>query len=423
MLNRTLQPEIQPIASFALATPQKHTLKNGIPLKIFTDTNLNLLHLIIRVECGSLHETQKKIASVTYRMLKECHPTMNETETDDFFDFYGSSFNVSVGMMYASIEIVVPRQNCQKVFPVIMEILMTPQFKEENLTLFKEKSIQNLEYDARKTSFRNTQMMFFSMLGKDFACGKVLESSDYEIITTQQLQSYYDSTFCAENTRIYIAGNVTDDLAHYFETQFEQIPNKKAIAQIPSMFTHFVPEKIEEHWENAQQTSLSLCKPLFSIHHADGLSFYFMNTLFSNYFGSRLMQNLREKNGYTYSISGNNYFMGDSSIYCIECEVNNEIVNEAISACFDEMKKMIEEEVTDDELETVRNYLYGENLRSIDGVIAYKKKVMSWDDFKLEEQRYYDTLDVIKNIQAAEIRELADKYLQSDSFSIISIGK
>lgn len=423
MLNRTIPPYIQPFTDYTLSVPECYHTTNGIPCKVFVDNNLDLIHFIIRIHGGTLFEPQKKIASTTYQLLKESHPRMNENETDAFLDFYGSTFNISIGMSFISIELVIPQANCQTVLNEVLEILTNPTFKEENLARFKEKSIKNLEYNSMKTDFRNTQLMFHSMLGEDFVCGKILEASDYNNITTNQLHSYYKKTFCAENLRLYLAGNLSDHLTQQILNSFACIPQGGKCTPLKPLFTHFQPQRIEEHWPHAQQTSLSLCKPLFSFKHPDYLPFYFLNTLFCNYFGSRLMKNLREKNSYTYGISGNNYNMGDSSLFCIESDVNNENIDDAIEACFEEMQRLREEEISDEEMETVRNYLYGENLRSVDGTIAYEKKYMQWEDFEMNGQRYYDTMETIRNIQATTIKKLANNYLQSDSFMIITVGK
>lgn len=423
MPNRTIPPHIHTFTNYTLAVPQSYRTVHGIPCKVFVDNNLNLIHFIIRIQGGTLFEKQKKIAATTYQLLKESHPLMNENETDAFMDFYGSTFNISVGMTFISIELVIPQKNCLIVLPEILEILANPTFKEENLVRFKEKSIKNLEYNSMKTDFRNTQLMFHSMLGDGFACGKILEPSDYDKITIEQLHAYYKETFCAENLRLYLAGNLPDDLIQQILKSFERIPAGKACPPLKPLFVHFQPQRIEEHWPHAQQTSLSLCKPLFSCKHPDALPFYFLNTLLCNYFGSRLMKNLREKNSYTYGISGNNYNMGDSSLFCIESDINNENVEKAIAACFTEMQKIREENISDEEMEIVRNYLYGENLRSVDGTIAYEKKYMQWEDFGMDMQRYYHTMETIRNIQASTIKDLANNYLQSDGFTIITVGK
>lgn len=422
MLDRTVPPHIQPFTLFNPTLPTGYTLSNGIPVKIFHDSKLELLHLAFRLNAGSIYEEKKRVSIITYTLLRECHPTMNAGEFDDFLDFYGCTLNILCSAMGVNIEVVIPKKNYKIVVPTLLEILKNPIFKEDTLTKVKEKSLKDLAYNKMQCSYRNAQLLNHSLINPKLVYAKILEPNDIERITVNDLHDFHQKTCCATNMRIYLAGDIDSEIEQWSNAQFEQLQRGTAMPIIDEIVVQNKPQRISEPWESAQQTSFSLSKPLFSIHHEDMHPFSFLCTLFCNYFGSRLMQNLREKNGYTYGVSGNVLYLGDSSYYSITSEINNNSVEQVIDACRYEMRRMREELVPEEEMTIVRNYMNGRLLRQVDGVTSLLRLYYFWEDFGFDHQYYYDAVDSINNISSKELQRLAERYLQEDSFTIITVG-
>ena len=87
-----------------------------------------------------------------------------------------------------------------------------------------------------------------------------------------------------------------------------------------------------------------------------------------------------------------------------------------------EIEKLQQELVSEEELNLVRNYLLGQTLKSADGPYALMELFLSVENQDLDLDFFNDFIHKIKSIQAEELRELAKKYLDWDSFSIVSAG-
>ena len=165
-----------------------------------------------------------------------------------------------------------------------------------------------------------------------------------------------------------------------------------------------------------------LCRPSLPYLDEDTHKYRFLTTLFCNYFGSRLMQNLRETNGCTYGVSGSTLYYSAGSLFSIESEVNNDKVGVALDECFKEMRRICDEPVGDEELELVRNYLVGNSLRSIDGTVAYMQTYMPWDDFGCDSTRFSDFLQEIRQITATDVQNLAQRLFRPEDYTVITVG-
>ena len=82
------------------------------------------------------------------------------------------------------------------------------------------------------------------------------------------------------------------------------------------------------------------------------------------------MSNIREEKGYTYGIGSFNVSLPQRSYWSITTEVNNEYTEATIEEIFKEIHKLRTETVPAEELNLVKNYLYGDLLRELDGVFA-----------------------------------------------------
>ncbi len=422
MIDRSVQPPVNGFEGFSLNAPRHFRLSNGIPVYFFHNPQLDLIHISVRIKAGTLYEPAKRIASFCYELMRESHPTLSSAELDDFFDFYGCSVSVSVSIGCVKFNIQVPKKNCQKIVPVFCELLRNPRFLPENLERFREKSIKDFEYYAQKTDFRASQLMFNAYFGKDFTFGKILQHSDIENITIEQISQYQQRSCCAENITLFLTGSLDDDALAFVENEFSTLASGTPMPKLPCADRHFEPKRISEQWENAQQTSLVLCRPAVHFTDAENSAYRFLMTLYSNYFGSRLMQNLRESNGYTYGVSGSTLYYESGSLFMVETDVNNDKTEPALQACFDEMRRLNDELVSDEEMEIVRNYLLGSALRTIDGTVSYMQAYAVWNDFDCDESRFANYLDVVRTITPEQLQAMSRRLLRPEDYTVISVG-
>src|SRR5204862_5287193 len=106
---------------------------------------------------------------------------------------------------------------------------------------------------------------------------------------------------------------------------------------------------------DAVQSNLKIGHIGIARNNPDFLAVTVMNTILGGYFGSRINYNLREKHGYTYGARSGfspRMFAGDFSV---DADVRNEVTDSAVALVAEDLKRIVSEEVTDDELQTVKN--------------------------------------------------------------------
>ena len=136
-----------------------------------------------------------------------------------------------------------------------------------------------------------------------------------------------------------------------------------------------------------------------------------MNMILGGYFGSRLMQNIREDKGYTYGISSRNAAMKNGSYFVIGTDVKKEIYQDAVSEIYKEIEKLKNEPVSEEELENVKNYMSGNFLGSLSTAFAVMDKMQDIHLYNLDENYYNDYITKLRKVTIEDVQKVAQTYL------------
>jgi predicted Zn-dependent peptidase len=100
----------------------------------------------------------------------------------------------------------------------------------------------------------------------------------------------------------------------------------------------------------------------------------------------------------------------------VSTEAGRDVCEATITEVYKEMDILRNEPVDDEELLLVRNYMMGSILGDLDGpfhiISRWKNIVLNG----LDESYFYNQINTIKNVSAAELQELANKYLVGENF-------
>ena len=174
--------------------------------------------------------------------------------------------------------------------------------------------------------------------------------------------------------------------------------------------------------KDAVQSSIRMGGPTIPMGHPDYQKLLVANEIIGGYFGSRLMKNIREKKGYTYGIYSYMGRMRFGSYFAIASDVKKEFRRDAIQEIIHELNTIIENSVSDKELDTVRNYMLGEFISGINTPFALMSKFKTLLLNKIGGDYYSQLYDTINGIGPRDVQEMASKYFQPDSMVKVVVG-
>lgn len=423
-VNRAIPPKIEPIEAFSLMKPRRTELSNGISAFTFDNPNLDLIHILLQVRTGSLYQPQKHVCNFAYSLLRESSPTLSHEKMSEKIDYYGVNFSVNVGLENVQILMSVPKNNLVHILPDIANFTITPKYQQTNLQLMQEKEVKNLEYNELKTDYCAWRLMWREMLGDTFPTVSSFSSRNTILaLTTKHLEAFHRESFCAERVTLFVTGNLDAETEAFIHRTWEAIPHGTPAPILPTIpIRQAIETPVFQPMEDCMQSSIVLCCLSMGFNDKERTSFSVLNTLTGGYFSSRLMQNLRERQGLTYGISSSSTFFGNQSIFAISSDVNADQTHRAVDSCFAELQRLQEELVSDEELSMAKNYMAGIQLRAADTTVNTMQKFAYWHRFGLDETEMHRYLSEIKTVTPEQIILLAKKHFSYNKFTQIVVG-
>ena len=424
-MDRTIQPEIQPLKNFHIQTPVRTTLPNGIPLTVINAGEQEVVRMDVLFSGGRWQQSQKLQALFTNRMLREGTTKYTAATIAEKLDYYGSWLELSSSSEYAYITVYSLNKYLAKTLEVVESMIKEPLFPQKELQTIMDTNIQQYLVNTSKVDFLAHRSLLKSLYGEQHPCGKIVMEEDYHTITPEVLREFYERHYHSGNCSIFLSGKVTDDIISRV-TDIFGIPFGQYQLQMPKSSFPFaaIPEKrIFTEREDAMQSAVKMGCTTITREHPDYPKLRVLMTLFGGYFGSRLMSNIREDKGYTYGISAGVVFYPDSGLLIVSTETDNEYVEPLIQEVYHEIDRLHLDPVSAEELRIVRNYMLGEMCRSYESPFSLSDAWIFIATSGLKDDYFARSLQAVNEITPAEIQDLAQRYLCKETLKEVIAGK
>ena len=137
---------------------------------------------------------------------------------------------------------------------------------------------------------------------------------------------------------------------------------------------------------------------------------------------SRLFNEIREKQGFAYSVYSHHIPLKESAAFSAEMQVRNEVLAPALTSMLGQLTTMAKEPVTSAELSNVKNYLSGAfvlRLQTQDGLASQLTTVKTMG-LPVDYLEKYTTR--IRSVEPDQILSAAKKIIAPDQSSIVVVG-
>lgn len=419
-MNRKTPPPIKDAIEFNLQLKpyEQYTLDNGVPVYVINAGAQEVLQIEMVFYAGSFYEQQRGIASATNFLLKNGTSRRSAFQLNEDFEYYGAYCTRACYSETAVLSLHTLTRHLDKLLPVMQDMLTDATFPEEELEIYKQNSKQRLIVNLQKCEFVAGRLIDSYLYGKEHPYGSYSLPEDLDKLTTEELKKFYQQYYLNGTCAIFVAGNIPSGLRASLNEFFGKLTIAKPDFSIPDIKASPATERKYriQNDPNAVQGAIRIAQNFPNRHHPDFKKVIILNSVFGGFFGSRLMSNIREEKGYTYGIYSYLQNHIQQSGWLISTEAGKDVCEATIEEVYKEMKKLREEEIGEEELLLVRNYMIGQILGDLDGpfhIIAKWKNIILNN---LDDKYFYESVEEIKKISAKELQELANKYLLPERF-------
>lgn len=420
MMNRTSAPEITNTSELPLELKNCRTLTldNGAEVYLMEGGSQEVLSLDWIFDAGNCFEQKNLVSAATNFLLRCGTKELNAFEINETFENYGAFLKLDNRSETASLSLHSLTKHLPELLPTVQKIIYESVFPQTELDIYRQNALQQLRINLKKSDFVATRLIDACIFGKEHPYGRYSTEEDYNAITREDCLAHYDKYYKNGSFKIFAAGILPANIDALLNTYFGQHPftvNKPA----PEIYTlrPGAEKKLRiMNDETSVQGSIRLARPFTNRHDPDFAGIMVLNNIWGGYFGSRLMSNIREDKGYTYGIYSYIENQIKQSAWVVSTDAGRDVCEAAITEIYKEMDLLKEELVDDEELLLVKNYMAGQLLSDLDGPFHLIGRWKTYILNGLGQDYFNNYVQVLKTITPGELRELARKYFNKETF-------
>ncbi len=420
----------QPI-QFNPPVPEVRKLSNGMTLYLIEDHELPVFDINGLVKTGTIYDPQDKIglASIFASVMRSGGTVSREPDVlNEELESMAAAVEVGMSPEYGSVSLSTMAEDIEKGLEIFADVLRNPAFRQDKLDLRKQQAIEAIRRrndNPIQLAWRNFSSILY---GKDHPFGWYSEIDTVESITVEDLKAFHSKYYHPNNIMLSITGDFdTEQLINQLESVFAGwIMNDIDFPEIPAVEISY-RASVNHIQKELPQTTMLIGH--LGIKRTPDFPDYFALTVMNDILGeggftSRLMKQVREKHGLAYmvgSLMPTNLYTNPGEWFAY-CGSSSEKTAQAISLIIDIIREIREEPVSEEELQLTKDSLINSFVFGFESSsqIAFQQMMLAYREFDPEFLVTYT--DNITKVSAEDVQAAAEKYLQPDGLTIVTVG-
>jgi zinc protease len=425
-LNRHTPPQAGPLTALRLPPYESHRLSNGLAVYLLPYGKTEVVELQWIFRAGKNYQSLSGLGNYTLRNMQEGTAAYTGLELAQQLDQYGAWLSHYTGEEISTLSLATVTKQLTHTLPILKEVLLHPQFPEQEFDRMKTRSLQNLEVKSQKTTYQARRKFGHLLFGAEHPYGRHFGREEVAALQLRDLVDFHQAYLYPGNSMLAVTGKFDRDvLLERLEEEFGSLSMQSA-PELKSMATKELQTDIQRlHlFREGPQSTIRVGHLGIPREHEDFDGMRVVTTLLGGFFGSRLMKKIRVEKGYTYGIYASWAGMKHQGYLVAQTDVANQYVEPTLAAIRDEMEKLRQEPPSQEELQLVKNYLIGQSINQretpfqMGEILRYS--LGSGTSFEELDRRFA----VIQEITPEQIRELAHRWFQpQDMLEVVCGGE
>ncbi len=398
-----------------------HQIENGVKIYVLNSDEFEVLRLSFVFNAGTVMQHKPFVASATANLLSEGSSKLSAQQIAEGLDFYGSYYDVNIDRDYTYISFCSLTKFVKPTLDMAAKIILDPTFAQSEVETYCAKRKQRLEVERRRVETRAREEFAISLFGDKHPYGISSPTAAYDDITREDIVEFHRRHYTADNCFIVCSGRVTEQELEQIKALAAAMPRHKA-PSAPHFPALVQRKEFRAEQQGAVQSSIRIGRELFERSHPDFIGMQVVATILGGYFGSRLMQSLREERGYTYGVVSALVNFAHSGYIAIATQVGCEVADDALQVIYTEIERLRTELISDDELTMVKHIMAGEMMRILDGPFGVADVTIENILCSTDNSALAKNLERIESITAQEVMRLSQKYLRREDLVTTVVG-
>jgi len=416
-------------AQFKLPKYDVVTLDNGLTVYLMEKKDVPIISVSAVFDAGAIKDGEiKGLSSFTAEALKFGTKSYTKNQIDSIFNFYGSSLNTYSRLDFAGIYTQFMKDDIDKLFPVLKDVITNPTFPDEEINKRKQRWAAELE-QAKESPRQVIGAYYNKFLFNDSPYGNPVNGTQKSIekIDRIAVSDFYLKNIRPENCAVAVVGDFDADkmkeqLVNYFagwnsttprlinDTRENEKPLKESAVYLINK-------------DNAKETTFMIGGFGVPMSNQDQIQIDVINTILGGRFTSWLNDELRVNAGYTYGARSRFASYKTAGTFYISTFTATKNTEPAIDLAIKTYNRLFEKGIDEATLKSAKNYVKGqfppdyETAGSLAGFLTQKYI------YGLEDSYINDFEKTVDGMTVKTANEIIKKYFPKDNLQFVLIGK
>lgn len=315
--------------------------------------------------------------------------------------------------------------NKAEAFNLLKLALTAPRFDAEPLQRMRTANQSRI-----RSSLANPEWMAARILndqafsGHSYALNSGGTLSSLENITADDLRNLVKTRFARKNLKISVVGDITArELKTTLDTIFSHLPENNNLREIEDINLQNENSIILYEQDHMPQTIIEIVQEGIDRKDPDYHAAQIMNYILGGAgFGSRLMEEIREKRGLTYGIYTYFQEMDHFNGFRVSTSTQNKNVEEMLERTRHEFANMKTQAVTQKELDDAKTYLIGSLPLSLTSTNKISALLLSLQMNDLGPDYLDKRAEELRAVTIEDVKRVTKRILAPETFLTILVG-
>lgn len=377
------------------------------------------------IRCGSRDEPED-LAGVSHfleHLLFKGSARYSSREIDEIFDALGAEANAGTGKETTSVYARLLDRHLERAFDVIQDMVLRPVYAEvdsERQVILEEIAMYEDEPQDRVHDLLARALFADHPLGRPIL-GRAEVIAN---VPVERVARYHDETYRTRNIVVAAAGSVDHErLVALCEQAFSDLEPDNGPTDLPADAPSDGASRVRFQRKDTEQFHVCIGAPGLARADERRFALRILDTILGGSSSSRLFQEVREKRGLAYSVYSYASQFVDSGQVAIYVGTRPDRVNESLEVIGSELRRLIEEGVTDEELERARENAKGRTVLAMESTLARMNRLGSSLLTDVPLLSLDEVLERYDAVSADEVVTLARELWRPERLCAAAIGR
>ncbi len=417
------------LRQFQVQQPKRIQLGNGMVIFLQEDHELPLIRGTAKIRGGERDTPAAKAGfAQIYGGAWRTGGTQSRTgdQLDELLESRAARIETNAGEDASSVTLDVLKGDFDTVFPIFVELLRKPAFREDKIDLARTQA--NTAISRRNDNPQSILMREATKLahGADSPYARVPEYATVASITRDDLLAFHDRFVVPNNIVLGVVGDF--DSAKMEKKLRDTFGSWKRGADAPAAVTGGTPAKPGVYYaakDDVTQANIAAVHPGGPLRSSpDYPAIAVMNEILSGGFSGRLANHIRSQMGLAYAVGGGLDVPWDRpGAFDVFMSTKSQSTLQSIDAVKAEVRDLQAKPFTAEELSLAKDTILNRFIFTMDSPVKILNQQMMLEFYHYPADFWQKYPAAIQKVTAADVERVAKKYVRPDQLAILVVGK